>query len=82
MARFGNLRDSKKWDARGKSEIRGTHNVKTRVLAMRQNPRFHSTYNTDQLQPRGEVFCGHLCLHVLKELNEGVDFQTIINKFY
>ena len=39
-------------------------------------------YNTDQLQPRGEVFCGHLCLHVLKELNEGVDFQTIINKFY
>ena len=39
-------------------------------------------YNTDQLQPRGEVFCGHLCLYVLKELNEGVDFQTIINKFY
>ena len=40
------------------------------------------SYNTDQLQPRGEVFCGHLCLHVLKELNEGEDFQTILNKFY
>ena len=39
-------------------------------------------YNTDQLQPRGEVFCGHLCLYVLKELNEGVDFQNILNKFY
>ena len=22
-------------------------------------------YNTDQIQPRGEVFCGHLCLYVL-----------------
>ena len=40
------------------------------------------SYNTDQLQPRGEVFCGYLCLHVLKELNEGEDFQTILNKFY
>ena len=40
------------------------------------------SYNTYQLQPRGEVFCGHLCLHVLKELNEGEDFQTILNKFY
>ena len=39
-------------------------------------------YNTDQLQPRETVFCGHLCLYVLKELNEGVDFQSIINKFY
>ena len=39
-------------------------------------------YNTDQLQPRGEVFCGHLCLFILKELQEGNDFQTILNKFY
>ena len=39
-------------------------------------------YNTDQVQPRGEVFCGHLCLYVLKELNEGRDFQSILNKFY
>ena len=27
-------------------------------------------YNTDQLQPAGEVFCGHLCLYVLKELGK------------
>ena len=39
-------------------------------------------YNTDQVQPRGEVFCGHLCLYVLKELNEGRGFQSILNKFY
>ena len=39
-------------------------------------------YNTDQIQPRGAVFCGHLCLFVLKDLYDGVDFQTIINKFY
>ena len=39
-------------------------------------------YNTDQIQPRGEVFCGHLCLYVLKELNEDRDFQSILNKFY
>ena len=39
-------------------------------------------YNTDQLQPRGEVFCGHLCLYVLKELNEGSSFQSILNNFF
>ena len=39
-------------------------------------------YNTDQLQPRGEVFCGHLCLFVLKESDEGSSFQNILNKFY
>ena len=39
-------------------------------------------YNTDQVQPIGEVFCGHLCLYVLKELNEGKEFQIILNKFF
>ena len=39
-------------------------------------------YNTDKIQPRGEVFCGHLCLYVLKELNEGKEFQNILNKFF
>ena len=34
-------------------------------------------YNTDQLQPAGEVFCGHLCLYVLKELRKGRPFQHI-----
>ena len=39
-------------------------------------------YNTDQVQPVGEVFCGHLCLYVLKELNVGQKFQNILNKFF
>ena len=39
-------------------------------------------YNTDQVQPRGEVFCGHLCLYILKELNDGKEFQNILNNFF
>ena len=39
-------------------------------------------YNIDQLQPAGEVFCGHLCLYVLKELSEGHQFQNILNNFF
>ena len=36
-------------------------------------------YNTDQVQPVGQVFCGHLCLYVLKELSEGHEFQKVLN---
>ena len=32
-------------------------------------------YNTDQLQTAGEVFCGHLCLYVLKNLPRGISFE-------
>ena len=39
-------------------------------------------HNTNQLQPAGEVFCGHLCLYVLKEVSEGREFQDILNKFF
>ena len=39
-------------------------------------------YNTDQVQPRGQVFCGHLCLYVLEELSMGYEFQSILNKFF
>ena len=39
-------------------------------------------YNTDQLQPAGEVFCGHLCLYVLKELSMGYKFQKVLNKLF
>ena len=39
-------------------------------------------YNTDQLQPAGKVFCGHLCLYVLKEPSEGYKFQNILNKLF
>ena len=39
-------------------------------------------HNTDQLQPAREVFCGHLCLYVLKELDMGHEFQKVLNKFF
>ena len=32
-------------------------------------------YNTNQVQPAGQVICGHLCLYVLKELSAGHEFQ-------
>ena len=39
-------------------------------------------YNTEQLQPKDQVFCGHLCLHVLKHLGDGQNLQDIINSLY
>ena len=39
-------------------------------------------YNTDQVHPAGEVFYGHLCLYVLKELSTGHEFQNILNNFF
>ena len=39
-------------------------------------------YNTHQLQPAGEVFCGHLCLYVLEELRAGQEFQKVLNKLF
>ena len=39
-------------------------------------------YNTDQLQPAGQVFCGHLCLYVLKKLSMGYEFQKVLNKLF
>jgi len=39
-------------------------------------------YNTEQIQPRNQVFCGHLCLYVLKHLTLGKDLQKIISDLY
>jgi len=39
-------------------------------------------YPTEQIQPRQEVFCGHLCLFVVKELQKGKGLQGIINSFW
>ena len=39
-------------------------------------------YNTDQLQPACQVFCGHLCLYVLKELDVGHKFQSVLNNHF
>ena len=35
-------------------------------------------YNTDELQHRDDVVCGHFCLHVLKLLSEGWSFEDVI----
>jgi len=39
-------------------------------------------YLTEQIKPRQAVICGHLCLYVLKEMQEGKHLQEIINKFW
>ena len=40
------------------------------------------SYNTNQVQPTGWVFCGHVCLYVLKELSAGHEFQKVLNRFF
>ena len=35
-------------------------------------------YTTDQLQEAGQVFCGHLCLYVIKEFGLGNNFQDVL----
>ena len=39
-------------------------------------------YNTEQVQQADQVFCGHLCLYILKEMGEGKNLQDIINILY
>jgi len=39
-------------------------------------------YPTEQIQPRQNVFCGHLCLQVLKQMQNGRGLQDIINSFW
>jgi len=36
-------------------------------------------YNTEKIQPKCEVFCGHSCLYVLKQLSLGRNLQEIVN---
>jgi len=38
-------------------------------------------YPTKQIKKRDQVFCGHLCLHVLKQLQKGKELQEMINSF-
>ena len=39
-------------------------------------------YNSEQIQKRYQVICGHLCLYVLKKMSEGKDLQSIINELF
>ena len=39
-------------------------------------------YNSERLQYGDTVFCGHLCLYVLKKLSDGYGFQEILNNLW
>jgi hypothetical protein len=39
-------------------------------------------YNSERVQYGNTVFCGHLCLYVLKKLDDGIGFQEIINDLW
>ena len=39
-------------------------------------------YNTEQIQQADQVFSGHLCLYVLKEMSKEKGLQEIINGLY
>jgi hypothetical protein len=39
-------------------------------------------YNSERIQPDNEVFCGHLCLYVLKKLQDGFCLQDVINNLF
>jgi len=36
-------------------------------------------YNSERIQYGDTVFCGHLCLYVLKKLCNGENFQEVVN---
>ena len=39
-------------------------------------------YNTERIQPDNTVVCGHLGVFVLKKLDEGYNFQDVINSLF
>ena len=39
-------------------------------------------YNSERIQPNNEVFCGHLCLYMLKAIANGRKFQEVVNDLY
>ena len=70
------------WYKNGKTKIYfNSYGVQPPIEVIRylEKPIHH---NTDQLQPVGQVFCGHLCLYVLKELSIGHEFQSVLNKLF
>ena len=39
-------------------------------------------YSTEEIQGRDQVFCGHLCLYILKQLSFGRGLQDVVNELY
>ena len=46
------------------------------LIAYLKSPIF---YNSERVQQNDEVFCGHLCLFMLKQLSLGNNLQAVIN---
>ena len=70
------------WYKNGKTKIYfDSYGVQppTEVIYYLGKPIYH---NTDQVQPVGQVFCGHSCLYVLKELSKRHEFQNVLNNFF
>jgi len=71
------------WTKRGKDEIYfDSYGLRppTELLKYLKSPVY---YNSERLQPDAEVFCGHLCLCVLKKTsNDGCNFQEVINELH
>jgi hypothetical protein len=51
----------------------------TELLSYLKSPVY---YNSERIQKDNEVYCGHLCLYVLKKLGNGMHFQEIINSLH
>ena len=51
-------------------------------MVLQKKPRANKGTVGEQIQPKGEVFCGHLCLHVLKQLSLGRHLQDIVNDLH
>jgi len=40
-------------------------------------------YNSERIQPDNQVFCGHLCLYLLKKIsNDDCNFQDVMNELF
>ena len=51
-------------------------------LELQRYLKSHIFYDTEKIQPKREVFCGHLCLYVLKQLSLGHHLQEIVNNLH
>ena len=51
----------------------------TELVNYLKGPVYH---NSERVQPDNTVFCGHLCLYVLKKMQDGLGFQEVINTLF
>ncbi len=51
----------------------------TELVNYLKGPVYH---NSERVQPDNTVFCGHLCLYVLKKMQDGLGFQEVVNTLF